>query len=214
MLFLKKKNYIQTTTRATSKMTDIIYEDYPFIGGERKDENLNKRIISLSKRHKFYFKQIQSILNGGGWFRPKSYQICVAKKLNKKGGDYKVVGFIIYFGKTIFGNGERMCMTLEYWLVDKKFQGQGIGKRLYEEMEKTATEWGIVNYNVMYDKNDEKLTNLYNSLGYKVIPRYDGQQVVNDDKHIKIYKVVISLYHIPSSFSGEGEQVPPLNLLR
>lgn len=186
-------------------MTDIIYEDYPYNNGERKDEVLNKRIVSLARRHKFYLKQVQNVLNPTGWcFNRKSYQVCVAKKPNKKGGDYKVVGFIIYDGNTLWGRrGERMCMSLEYWLVDKKFQGQGIGKRLYEEMEKTGESWGLKNYCVMYDKTNEKLHNLYTSLGYAVIPKYDGEVVVNKetDKHIKVYKIVISKYRI----SKEGD---------
>ena len=182
-------------------MTDIIYEDYPYTCGERKDEKLNKRIISLARRHKFYLPQVQSVLKGDrGWgLRSKSYQICVAKKPMRK--DYKVVGFIIYSGNSLWGNkGTRMCMSLEYWLVDKKFQGQGIGKALYGEMEKTATEWGLVNYSVMYKKDDEKLKDLYTKLGYEFIPKWDGVENITSrpsDNHLQVYKIVISKYRIP-----------------
>jgi GNAT superfamily N-acetyltransferase len=48
-------------------------------------------------------------------------------------------------------------MSLEYWLVDSKFQGQGIGKGLYAEMEKTAESYGLKNYCVMFKKNDPVL---------------------------------------------------------
>jgi GNAT superfamily N-acetyltransferase len=182
-------------------MTDIIYEDYPYTCGERKDTKLNKRILSLARRHNFYLNQVQSVLNGGGWsIRPKSYQVCVAKKLNKK-KDYKVVGFIIYEGKHFFGGrGDRMCMSLEYWLVDSKFQGQGIGKGLYAEMEKTAESYGLKNYCVMFKKNDPVLAELYAKKGYTFIPKYDG--IVNEtqqekDNHIKLYKIVVSTYRTP-----------------
>ena len=178
---------------------NIIYEDYPYTCGERKDEKLNKRILSLARRHKFYLKQIDSIIHPNGFcFRSKSYQVCVAKKLNKTGGDYKVVGIIIYEAKHFFGGvGDRMCMNLEYWLVDSKFQGQGIGKGLYAEMEKTAETYGLVNYSVMFKKDDPVLAELYTKKGYAFIPKYDG--IVNEsqqekDKHIKWYKVVISTY--------------------
>ncbi len=182
-------------------MTDIIYEDYPYICGERKDEKLNKRILSLARRHKFYLKQIESIIHPNGIsFHPKSYQVCVAKKLNKK-KDYKVVGIIIYEGKCSWGGrGDRMCMSLEYWLVDSKFQGQGIGKGLYAEMEKTAETYGLVNYCVMFKKDDAVLAELYTKKGYTFIPKYDG--IVNEtsqekDKHNKWYKVVSSTYRTP-----------------
>ena len=183
-------------------MTDIIYEDYPYTCGERKDEKLNKRILSLARRHNFYFNQVKSIINGENGFswRPKSYQVCVAKKLNKK-KDNKVVGFIIYKGKCSWGGiGDRMCMSLEYWLVDSKFQGQGIGKGLYTEMEKTAQTYGLKNYCVMFKKNDPVLAELYAKKGYTFIPKYDG--IVNEtqqekDKHIKLYKIVVSRYRTP-----------------
>jgi ribosomal protein S18 acetylase RimI-like enzyme len=177
-----------------------VYEDYPYSNGERNDEKLNKRIISLARRHKFYTKQIQNVFERNSGLMRQSHQICVAKKLNKKGDDYKVVGFIIYDGNCLWGRNNRMLMNLEYWLVDKKFQGQGIGKRLYEEMEKEGDKWGLKNYCVMYDKTNEKLMKLYTSLGYGVIPRYDGCDVVNkeSDKHIKVYKIVYASYRLPT----------------
>lgn len=186
-------------------MASIIYEEYPYTNGERKDEKLNKRIISLARRHKFYLDNIKSVFGlstSGRWYGcAPSYQVVIAKKLNRKGDDYKVVGFIIMSGKSAWSKGgDRMCMSLEYWLVDKKFQGQGIGKALYGEMEKKAELYGLSNYVVMYKKDDEKLRDLYTKLGYEFIPKYDGYENTTNrvcDKHLKVYKITITHYRIP-----------------
>ena len=178
---------IMTTT------TDILYENYPYdIQGERKDAKLNKGILSLAKRHKFYIPQINYILNPKGFFgfgRPIGFQVVVAKKKNKTNDNYKVVGFIIFKYGDVWGEKGEFCLaSLEYWLVDKAFQGQGIGKTLYEWMERKNE---CSNFKVMFDKTNVRLCDLYTKLGYKLIKKYDGKEVINKeaDNHITWVKI-------------------------
>ena len=82
-------------------------------------------------------------------------------------------------------------------------------------MEKQATRFGLVNYSVMYKKDDDMLKQLYEKKGYKFIPRYDGVDTQDccGDIHIKVFKVIISEYRIPTAITG-GDEVPNLLLLR
>ena len=197
------------------RTAELTYTNYPYTNGDRSDEELNKQIISLARRNKFYLKNIQGLFKnsisrafsrafGGG-----STEIYVAKK------GVKVVGFIIFWGEVLWGTC-RMCMDLHYWLVDKDYRNMGIGGELYSMMEKQATHYGLVNYSVMYKKDDDVLKQLYENKGYKFIPRYDGvdtQECCSGDIHIKVFKVIQSRYSIPTLFTG-GEEMPDLLLLR
>lgn len=92
-------------------------------------------------------------------------------------------------------------MTLKYWLVDEKMRNQGIGKELYKKMENVATEWGISNYAVMYEKTNKRLEQFYTNLGYKFIPKYDGvENTTNNEssKHLLVYKIVYTAYNMAS----------------
>jgi ribosomal protein S18 acetylase RimI-like enzyme len=192
----------------TQNINGIIYEDYPYINGERKDEKLNKGIISLARRHKFYLPNIQGILGGQRGFiacRRQSYQIRVAKKKNATNSNYKVVGFIIYdFGwGTRASKGDYCLASLEYWLVDKKFQGQGIGRTLYEVFERDCQECCGYNFKVMFDKSDARLCDLYTKLGYKLIKKYDGQDVKSDyGNHILWFKICVWCFEYPEKMGG------------
>ena len=194
------------------RTAELTYTNYPYTNGDRSDEELNKQIISLARRNKFYLKNIQGLFKKNSISRAfgrGSTEIYVAKK------GVKVVGFIIFWGEVLWGTC-RMCMDLHYWLVDKDYRNMGIGGELYSMMEKQATHYGLVNYSVMYKKDDDVLKQLYEKKGYKFIPRYDGvdtQECCSGDIHIKVFKVIISEYKIPTFFTG-GKEVPDLLLLR
>lgn len=201
-----------TTTRdakSTQYINGITYEDYPYTFGERKDEKLNKSIISLARRNKFYLPNIQGILGGNRGFisgrQRQSYQIRVAKMKNKTNDNYTVVGFIIYdFGwGSMAGKGDYCLASLEYWLVDKKFQGQGIGRTLYEVFEVDCRECCGYNFKVMFDKDDARLCELYSKLGYKLITKYDGKDVKNDyGNHIIWFKICVWMFEYPEKMGG------------
>lgn len=172
------------------------------------DEVLDKQIISLARRNKFYLGDIQGLIKKNIWRKGSRKEIIVAKK------GVKVVGIIIFWGELLWGDC-KMCMDLHYWLVDKDYRNMGIGGELYSMMEKQATRFGLVNYSVMYKKDDDMLKQLYEKKGYKFIPRYDGVDTQDccGDIHIKVFKVIISEYRIPTAITG-GDEVPNLLLLR
>jgi len=170
-------------------MTTI--EEYKKQNGVFGDEKMNKRIISLARRNKFYLKQIQTIIKGGGWsINPKPYLIFVAKKQVRK--DYKIVGFAIVSWGLIFSNyDERFQTSLEFWLVDEKFQNQGIGKQLYDKVVDLSVEFSSQNLKVMFKTDNEKLRNLYTKLGFKPIEKYDGiVQKIEEGNHTTWWKIV------------------------
>lgn len=165
-------------------MATYAYYSYDKTLGGRRDTKLNKQIISIARRNKFYYKIIKLIIEGD-YGNPT--EIIVAKI-----GD-KPVGFIIFWCE--FHRRNRFCCDLQYWIVDEKYRNRGIGGKLYSMMEERAeTEYGIYNYSVMYNKDDDRLKQLYESKGYKFIPTYDGgdtQREVRDDKHIKHFKIKV-----------------------
>lgn len=178
---------VRMTQTAFHVSKHIYDENYPYTCGERKDEELNKKIISLAKRNKFYVKQIQSVLSGEAG---RGFQIHVAKQV--WGKSYKVVGFIIY---NLLGRGFGLG-SLEYWLVDPKFQDKGIGKLLYLQAEKTLNDCNCPNVSVMFDKSDPKMCALYTRLGFKLIKNYAGRPIVNkeSERHATWVKIAISSF--------------------
>jgi len=170
-------------------MTTI--EEYEKVNAVWRDEKMNKRIISLARRNKFYLKQIQSIIKGDGWnIFPKPYKVFVAKKQVRN--DYKIVGFAIVSWGSIFSNhDERFQTSLEFWLVDEKFQNQGIGKQLYQKVVDLSVSFASENLKVMFKTDNEKLRNLYTKLGFKPIEKYDGiVQKIEEGKHTTWWKIV------------------------
>jgi ribosomal protein S18 acetylase RimI-like enzyme len=170
-------------------MTTI--EEYKKNNGKFGDEKMNKRIISLARRHQFYLPQIKSVVNSEGWsMSPKPYLIFVAKKQVRK--DYKIVGFaIVSWGCVFSKRDERFQTSLEYWLVDEKFQNQGIGKQLYEKVVDLSVEFSSQNLKVMFKTDNERLRNLYTKLGFKPIEKYDGiVQIIEEGKHTTWWKIV------------------------
>jgi ribosomal protein S18 acetylase RimI-like enzyme len=196
---------VRMTQTAWHISKHIYDENYPYTHGKRKDEELNKKIISLAKKNKFYLKQIQSVLAGIVGRRGRGFQIHVAKQV--WGKSYKVVGFIIYnLGEGIWGRkGTFGLGSVEYWLVDPKVQGKGIGKLLYLQAEKRLTKCTAQNLSVMFDKNDARLCALYTRLGYKLIKKYDGKEVYNkeSDRHITWHKINTAVFHFSDSNGGD-----------
>jgi GNAT superfamily N-acetyltransferase len=185
------------------RTAELTYTEYPYINGDRRDTKLNKEIISLARRNKFYLKNIQGLFKSSNsisrHFGGGSNEIYIARK------GVKLVGFIVFNGNTLWG-GEPMIMDLQYWLVDEDHRGVGVGKALYSKMEERAKAYGLDNYSVMYKKDDDVLKQLYENKGYKFIPKYDGrdtQESCRGDKHIKLYIIKYTCYRMPGDKVGE-----------
>lgn len=184
------------------RTAELTYTEYPYTNGERSDVKLNKQIISLARRNKFYLPNIQGLFKNnsfGRCFGGSSNEIYIARK------GVKPVGFIVFNGMTSWGR-EPMVMDLQYWLVDKDHRGVGIGKALYSKMEERAKEYGLDNYSVMYKKDDDVLKQLYENKDYKFIPKYDGKDTQRDcrgDTHIKLYKIKYTCYRMPGDKVGD-----------
>ena len=180
----------------------ITYEKYENRAGYRRDEDLNKQIISLARRHKFYYENIKYGVMGMGnsiWNVNKPFQILLCIKYGRK--HRKVLGFMIYSVNRLQKCNERMLNELEYWLVDDKYRGQGIGKTLYEKMVDDCGTMDIKNMSVMFKKDNMKLCNLYSSLGYKFVSTYDGvdtQECMNGQTdHNKWYRIEFREFIVP-----------------
>lgn len=171
-------------------MATYAYYSYDKIRGGRTDSKLNKQIISIARRNKFYYKIIKLIIEED-YGSPT--EIIVAKINDKP------VGFIIFWCE--FYRKNRFCCDLQYWIVDEKYRNRGIGGKLYSMMEERAEkEYGIYNYSVIFDKNDEMLAKLYEKKGYKLIPTYDGrdsQHNIRGDALIKHFKIKIHSIVMP-----------------
>jgi L-amino acid N-acyltransferase YncA len=186
----------------------ITYEQYRYENGEHRNESWNKGIISIARRHKFYYKRIKHLIKGDCWFGCRNHQIIVCLNTGRKLS--KVVGFIVYEPNTLWNRyKERMITNVMFWCVDEKFRGKDIGKTLYEKMEADVLDLGIHNYCVEFKKSDEKLTQLYTNMGYKPIDKYDQKETKSGDTHHnKWYKVVYTRYTLPS-FSMIQTNTPP-----
>jgi len=150
----------------------IFYDVYErdHCSGKFNDSKKNKRILSLARRNKFYLNQVKNVLDPKGWQRfPKGFIITLATI--KKRNDYKIIGFVIYSAD--FWVRERYSTTLEYWLVDKQFQGKGVGSQLFKIVTDFAITNTAPNLKVMFRENDENLKQIYAKYGFKYIPIYD-----------------------------------------
>jgi ribosomal protein S18 acetylase RimI-like enzyme len=168
------------------------YAEYEYEFAEFRDAKKNKRILSLARRNKFYLKQLEHVIKPTGWCMfPKSYKIVLATKKVRK--DYKIVGFVVYSMSSCWGQyGTRFSTCLDYWLVDKNFRGQGIGRELYDWVVKKSQYFGNENICVMFKKNDEGLKTLYTKLGFNPIAKYDGkEQREEQGEHLLWWKIVI-----------------------
>jgi predicted N-acetyltransferase YhbS len=185
-------------------MSAITIENYPYTFGKREDKKLNFRIKSLAKRNKFYEKHIKNIIEPQGYnWRTDSKQIIVAKQKVKK--DYKIVGFIIYSTSTLFSNSyDQQSVCADYWLVDKDFRGNGVGKQLWDEMIKTTEDWGLYNIKVLFK---EELKPLYSKMGFSYIPTYKGvkQEEVSENGHLKWWKIRQPFVRLSGKMTGDEE---------
>jgi len=178
-------------------MSCYTIEEYNYENGKYSDELLNKKVINLAKRNKFYIPQIKNVIDGSnrGLFHANwSQYFFVAKKKTKK--DYKVVGFIIFYNHDFSNRRERFHTSLEYWLVDESWRGIGVGKKLYEKMLDAPSAFKSTNYKVMFKKDDENLINLYTKLGYSYIDKYDGNSQVCNGEHTIWWNISLSKFYI------------------
>lgn len=188
---LYSKYILATINNTIDRMSGITIENYPYASGKREDKKLNFRITSLANRNEFYEEHIKSIITprGTGAFSG-SKQIIVAKQ--KKGKDYKVVGFLIYSTTTLWDRSdEQQAVSADYWFVDAGFRGKGVGRALWNEMVKTTDRWGLYNINVMFKESDITLIDVYTKMGFSYIPKYQGkdQVKVSENGHLKWWKI-------------------------
>lgn len=144
-------------------MTTIIaYEPNRTNSGFR-NEHLNKQITALVNRNKFYQETIKDILNnnisGSSMFLAVDYY---------KNGKEKVVGLIIW------SLSSRILCSMNFFLVDEKMRGNGIGTKLFETFDNYRKSQCINDCEIDFDDNDEKLVKLYTKLGFKNINFYRG----------------------------------------
>jgi ribosomal protein S18 acetylase RimI-like enzyme len=191
-------------------MENIIYEEYRPSERQRNKEQ-NKKIYKLAKKNKFYpklFGTLLGVVHEFGFRGIETHQFIVAKKQTAKTST--IVGFICYETNTMMGRlGPRMLNTLRYWLVDEKYQGKGIGATLYKKMVDDAGECGVANLCVEFDATNQRLCDLYARMGYKFIPKYDGEENKGDGKHIKWYGIKYDAYKCGELFGGDFVLVEP-----
>jgi len=89
-----------------------------------------------------------------------------------------------------------MSCEIDYWMVDEKFRGQGIGKKLYDAVIDKVTEYSIHNMTVLFDGCDENLRKMYAAMGYVRIDSYRGvkteleEQKRSKENLIRWWKIV------------------------
>jgi len=144
-------------------MTTIIEYEPNKIRGGFTNEHLNKQITALVNRNKFYQKTIKDIINnnisGGSMFLAVDYF---------KNGKEKVVGLLVWSRSS----SSLFCMN--FFLVDEKMRGKGIGNKLFEKFNDYRKSQSINDCEIDFDDNNEKLVKLYTKLGFKYINYYRG----------------------------------------
>jgi ribosomal protein S18 acetylase RimI-like enzyme len=185
-------------------MSNITISEYELSNGEYADKLTNFRIISLARRNKFYLDCIKSVIKPRGFVLfPKNYRILLARKKNGK-----ILGFLIYTCNC-FRGPEFYSFSIDYWLVDKKFQGQGVGKMLWNELEKVSKDYQILNMNVMFKADDEKLVAIYTKLGFSYIPKYrDIEQIkLSENGHTIWWRIVHKSVRVGGFFNESDANV-------
>jgi len=177
-------------------MSKIIIEEYERINGEFDTKMTNFRIKSLARRNKFYYNAIVRVFENGDIFNSNDgRRIILAKQIIRK--REKIIGFIVFSPTGLWGNRSRyMSCEIDYWMVDEKFRGQGIGKKLYDAVIDKVTEYSIHNMTVLFDGCDENLRKMYAAIGYVRIDSYRGvkteleEQKRSKENLIRWWKIV------------------------
>jgi ribosomal protein S18 acetylase RimI-like enzyme len=178
------------------------------------------KMIKLAKSHKFYWKTIQGILDSskrqGICFNPRPMAIISARIENK------IVGFIIFSTPDL--NGEYvLSSSADYWLVDEKFRGYGIGKALWNVYEMFHKRFSGRNMWVNFKRGDEELERLYTQMGFKEIEMYGGktQDTRKMDyeerqckEHHKWWKIDTTHLEYPMWYVGKKSYNTPFNKYR
>jgi len=179
-------------------MSKIIIEEYKRNAktGNFDTKMTNFRIKSLAKRNKFYYNAIVGVFKPANILNDNGVRkIILAKQIIGK--REKIIGFIIFSPTGLWGNRSR-CMSCEidYWMVDEKFRGQGIGKKLYDAVIDEVKEYSIHNMSVLFDGRDENLRKMYAAMGYVRIDSYRGvkteleEQKRSSEHLIRWWKIV------------------------
>lgn len=191
---------------------EFTYMEYEFVNGEFSNKVDNFRIVSLARRHKYYLNCIKSITgNKNSWGNKKCFRIIMCKRYANTRRE-KIAGFLIYSWNTQLSGEEAYSMALEFWLVDKKFRGTGIGGKLYNEFLEVGTSYGLSNIRVMFKEDDATLASLYSHLGFKLIKEYGGRKIEQSGNHIKWYKIVHHHINIPhNDYAYDENKVPIKN---
>lgn len=153
------------------KAMECVLEEV-IVGGYRELDGRINKMIKLAKSHKFYWKTIQGILDPS-----KRQGICFGSKSQARISariDNKIVGFIIFSFPADRGKYQ-YSSSVDYWLVDEKFRGYGIGKALWNVYEMFHSRYGGRNMWVNFKRGDEELERLYTQMGFKEIEIYGGK---------------------------------------
>ena len=154
-------------------MSKIIIENYERINGEFDAKMTNFRIKSLARRNKFYYNAIVRVFQSGNILNGNiNRKIILAKQIIRK--REKIIGFIVFNPTGLWNRSRCMSCEIDYWIVDKKFRGHGIGKKLYDAVIDEMTDYSIHNMTVLFDGRDENLRKMYARMGYIRIDSYRG----------------------------------------
>lgn len=155
------------------KNMECYVEAYRYKNGLLNEELKNNQIVKLAKKYDFYWKTIQGIIDPSKSFgirfpNQRTQNIATARI------DNKIVGFVIYSLPSWSGT-YWLSSSIDYWLVDEKYRGFGIGQALFEVYLDGHKECGGMNRWVNFKRGDEKMEALYTKLGYKEIQTYGGK---------------------------------------
>jgi len=186
-------------------MSKIIIEEYDFSNSnadKSKSEYIkitNFRIRSLAKRNKFYYNAISRMVKRDhceywGWSYAGGKEVILAKQIIGK--REKIIGFIVFSPSINYLKSKWMSCEIDYWMIDEKFRGQGIGKKLYDAVIDEVKEYSIHNMSVLFDGRDENLRKMYAAMGYVRIDSYRGvkteleEQMRSSEHLIRWWKIV------------------------
>jgi len=94
----------------------------------------------------------------------------------------RLVGFCSV-NRDVFGSQHKYVL-LDQMFVDNKYQGQGIGKKLFRLSEEKAKQWGVDKFYICAGSSEDTLA-FYNSLGCVDAKEINQQLYKNDENDMQ-----------------------------